>query len=63
MKTKRINEDYQIRIYGSKNGNAFWRLLRKDEPAACNEEEIRMVSKTLGEIKDKIDKQYPPFDH
>lgn len=42
------------------NGNAYWGLLRKGEPAACNEDEIRMVAQVFGELKEKIDKQYPP---
>jgi lipocalin len=57
---KKFNQDYKITISGDMNGNAYWVLLRKGEPAACNEDEIRMVAQVLGELKEKIDKQYPP---
>ena len=52
--------DYRIIISADMNDTAYWQLLRKGEPAACNEQEIRMVSQILGELKEKIDKQYPP---
>ena len=57
---KKFNQDYKITIGGDMNGNAYWGLLRKGEPAACNEDEIQMVAQVLGELKEKIDKQYPP---
>jgi len=57
---KKFNQDYKITISGDMNGNAYWVLLRKGKPAACNEDEIRMVAQVLGELKEKIDKQYPP---
>ena len=52
--------DYRIIISADVNDTTYWQLLRKGEPAACNEQEIRMVSQILGELKEKIDKQYPP---
>lgn len=52
-------KDYSMIIANDDNGNVFWRLYRKGMPAACNEKEIRMVSRVLGEIKEKIDNQYP----
>lgn len=57
---KKFNQDYKITIGGDMNGNVYWELLRKGESAACNEDEIRMVAQVLGELKKKIDKQYPP---
>lgn len=51
--------DYTIIISADVNDEVYWQMLRKGEPAACNEEEIRMVSQILSELKDKIDKQYP----
>ena len=53
-------KDYRIIISADVNDTTYWQLLRKGEPAACNEQEIRMVSQILGELKEKIDKQYPP---
>lgn len=50
--------DYEIRIKADSNDNVYWQLLRKGESAACNEEEIRMVSQIFSELKEKIDKQY-----
>lgn len=52
--------DYKIIISADVNDTTYWQLLRKGEPAVCNEQEIRMVSQILGELKEKIDKQYPP---
>lgn len=52
--------DYKIIISADVNNTTYWQLLRKGEPASCNEQEIRMVSQILGELKAKIDKQYPP---
>ena len=52
--------DYKIIISADMNDTTYWQLLRKGEPAACNEQEIRLVSQILGELKEKIDKQYPP---
>lgn len=57
---KKFNQDYKITISGDMNGNAYWGLLRKGKPAACNEDEIRMVAQVFGELKEKIDKQYTP---
>ena len=59
----KINQDYQIHVCCDKDGNAYWNLFRKSEPTVCNEEEIRMVAKVFGELKEKIDKQYTPVDH
>ena len=50
--------DYEIRIKADNNDEVYWQLLRKGEPAVCNEEEIRMVSQIFSELKEKIDKQY-----
>ena len=49
-----MNEDYEIRINADKNGNLYWRLFKKGEPAACNEREIKMVADVCIEIRDKI---------
>lgn len=51
-------EDYKIVIQADNSDNVYWFLLRNGEQAACNEEEIRMVSSILAELKTKIDKQY-----
>lgn len=50
--------DYKIIIQADNSDNVYWNLLRKGEQAACNEEEIRMVSSIFAELKTKIDKQY-----
>ena len=52
--------DYKIIISADVNDTTYWQLLRKGEPAACNEQEIRMVSQISGELKEKRIKQYPP---
>ena len=50
--------DYKIIIQADNKDEFYWSLLRKGEPAACNEEEIRMVSEAFGVLKEKIDKVY-----
>jgi hypothetical protein len=46
--------DYEIRIKADSNDNVYWQLLRKGEPAACNEKEMKMVADICTEIRDKI---------
>ena len=57
-----FNRDYKIIIQAGNNDEFYWSLLRKDKPAACNEDEIRMVSSIFGRLKTKIDKVYGKKD-
>ena len=57
-----FKRDYKIIIQADNNDEVYWSLLRKGEPAVCNEEEIRMVSSIFGELKTKIDKVYGKKD-
>jgi hypothetical protein len=57
-----FRKDYKIIIQADNNDNVYWDLLKKGEQAACNEEEIRMVSSIFGELKTKIDKVYGKKD-
>ena len=57
-------EDYVITIRFSKNGDAYWYVAKKGEMHMCNNEELRMVSKTLSLIKTKIDSiEKAPIDN
>lgn len=57
-----FKRDYKIIIQADNNDEFYWSLLRKGEPAACNEKEIRMVSTVFGELKTKIDEVYGKKD-
>lgn len=51
-----FKRDYKIEINFDINGLPHWRLYRKGIGIVANDEQIQMVSETLGEIKLKIDK-------
>ena len=48
-------EDYVITIRFDKCGIPYFKVTKKGEMHKCNNEELRMVSKTLNLIKTKID--------
>ena len=47
--------DYTIIISADVNDNVYWQMLRKGEPAVCNEEEEKMVEGMLGEVFHKLE--------
>ena len=48
-------EDYVITICFDKCGMPYFKVTKKGEPHKCNDEELRVVSKTLDVIRRRID--------
>lgn len=47
--------DYKIIISADANDEVYWQMLRKGEPAACNEEEEKLVEEMLSEVFHKLE--------
>jgi hypothetical protein len=47
--------DYTIIISADINDKVYWQMLRKGEPAACNEEEQKLAEEMLGEVFRKLE--------
>ena len=47
--------DYTIIISADVNDEVYWQMLRKGEPAACNEEEEKLVEEMFGEVFHKLE--------
>ena len=47
--------DYTIIISADNNDEVYWELLRKGEPAACNEEEEKLAEEMIGEVFHKLE--------
>ena len=48
-------EDYVITIFFDKCGMPYFKVMKKGEPHKCNDNELRIVSKTLDIIRRRID--------
>lgn len=48
-------EDYTIIIKADANDEVYWQMLRKGEPAACNEEEEKLAEEMLGDVFHKLE--------
>jgi hypothetical protein len=42
--------DYTIIISADDNDDVYWQMLRKGEPAACNEEEEKLAEEMIGAV-------------
>lgn len=51
-------EDYQIKIGFDQSGRAYWNCLKKGEPHLCNEEELKMVARTMAILSQRAVIQY-----
>lgn len=47
-------EDYVIAICFDKSGEPYVKVTKKGEPHKCNVEELRVISKTLKLIRERI---------
>lgn len=47
--------DYKIIISADVNDEVYWQMLRKGEPAACNEEEEKLAEEMIGEVLHKLE--------
>lgn len=50
-----FKRDYTIIISADVNDNVYWQMLRKGEPAVCNEEEEKLVEEMFGEVFNKLE--------
>lgn len=48
-------EDYTIIIKADANDEVYWQMLRKGEPAACNEKEQRLAYEMISAIMHKLE--------
>jgi hypothetical protein len=47
--------DYTIIISADDNDDVYWQMLRKGEPAACNEEEEKLAEEMIGAVMHKLE--------
>ena len=47
--------DYKIIISADVNDEVYWQILRKGEPAACNEEEEKLAEEMIGAVMHKLE--------
>lgn len=47
--------DYTIIISADVNDKVYWQMLRKGDPAACNEEEEKLAAEMIGEVLYKLE--------
>ena len=47
--------DYKIIISASNNDEVYWQMLRKGEPAVCNEEELKLAEEMIGAVKNRLE--------
>ena len=48
-------QDYKIIISADANDEVYWQILRKGEPADCNEEEEKLAEEMIGAVMHKLE--------